>query len=147
MQEVREELWRGVEGEGRGRRKGGGGGAGRGPQSPRPGARPARPEWPAPCPAGRPKAAWPRTGRSRRDHSTGKFTSETKAYVSGRTVQFPHGSALAGGPEAADPLGRQLAARGPYLFPDIKAGLFISELKQHTQGPGTGWAISSGLGG
>lgn len=37
--------------------------------------------------------------------------------------------------------------RGPYLFPDIKAGLFISELKQHTQGPGTGWAISSGLGG
>lgn len=46
MQEVREELWRGVEGEGRGRRKGGGGGAGRGPQSPRPGARPARPEWP-----------------------------------------------------------------------------------------------------
>lgn len=37
--------------------------------------------------------------------------------------------------------------RGPYLFPDIKAGLFISELKQHTQGPGTGWAVSSGWGG
>lgn len=60
-------------------------------------------------------------------------------------MQFAHGSALAGGPEAADPLGRQLTARGPYLFPDIKAELFISELKQHTQSPGTGWAISSGL--
>lgn len=60
-------------------------------------------------------------------------------------MQFAHGSALAGGPEAADPLGRQLTARGPYLFPDIKAELFISELKQHTQSPGTGWAISSGF--
>lgn len=62
-------------------------------------------------------------------------------------MQLPHGSALAGGPEAADPFGRQLAARGPYLVPDIKAGLFMSELNQHTHSTGPTAIGPTGAGG
>lgn len=152
-QEVREEL-EGREGGGLGEGAGGGRGGGAG-EAPAPGRGPSGPQVPiAGCPHRARQEGRRQRGRGERraggERSEKRFISATKAYFFRQGCLCSYLMA-APWPGAQRPqtrsAGRQLSARGPYLEPDIKAGLFVSELKQHTHRPGTGRAISPEWGG
>lgn len=144
-------------GEGsRRKRGGGGGGAGRGRSSPRPCARHAAARLrPRPVPSGRTAPSRKAQGSAAEDsrEPAGSVPRrdllvKQKHIFSGRTVcAVTSWQRLGWGPGGRRPA--RPSACGPRSLsgPGHQSGLFISELKQHAHSTGTGWAMSSELGG